>query len=90
MLGVGGFYADEMVDDDDRTMTLGLDLVWSAGIGAEWQWTEDRSVTASLSYIGVGDAPVTTDEIPGIRAMEGEFTSRDTWFFRIGIGFGSI
>ena len=90
MLGVGGFYADEMVDDDKRTMTLRLDSVWSAGIGAEWQWTENRSVTTSLSYVGVGDAPVTTAEIPGIGALEGEYTSRDTWLLRIGISFGSI
>lgn len=90
MLGVGGFYADEMVDDDQRTMTLRLDSVWSAGLGAEWRWTKDRSVTASLSYIGVGDAPVTTPDIPTIGGFEGEYTSRNSWLFRIGVTFGSL
>ena len=90
MLGVGGFYADDMVDDDQRTMTLRLDSVWSAGIGAEWRWTKDRSVTASLSYIGVGDAPVSTEELPIVGVLEGEFTSRNSWLLRIGVSFGSL
>lgn len=90
MLGVGGFYADEMVDDDLRTMTLRLDSVWSAGLGAEWRWTKDRSVTASLSYIGVGDAPVTTPDITTVDGFEGEYTSRNSWLFRIGVSFGGL
>ncbi len=88
MLGVGGLATNEMVDDDERTMTLRLDALWSLGVAAEWQWTESRTVSVSLAYMGVGDAPVRTGEIQGLGSLEGEFDSRDTWLFQVGMTWG--
>ena len=90
MLGVGGFYVDDMIDDDKRTMTLRLDAMWSLGVAAEWQWTDRRTVQFGLSYITLDDAPVTTPEIPGIGAATGKFTQRDTLMLRVGLSWGSL
>ena len=90
MLGVGGLITNEMIDDDERTMTLRLDALWSAGVAAEWQWTDSRRVKMSLSYIGLDDAPVVTASIPGPGSLEGKFKSRDTLLFQIGVNWGSI
>jgi hypothetical protein len=44
----------------------------------------------SLSYMGMGDAPVSTPSIPGFGSLEGKFTSRDTVLFQIGVNWGSL
>jgi long-chain fatty acid transport protein len=90
LLGVGGAVSNQMIDDDARTMTLRLDSLWSLGIAAEWLWTDSRSVTMSMSYLGVGDAPVTTPSLPGLGSLEGRFTSRNTILFQIGMSWGSL
>jgi hypothetical protein len=63
-----------MIKDDDRTMTLCLDSLWSVGVGLEWLWKEKRKVSASISYVGMDDAPVTTPSLPGLGALSGEYT----------------
>jgi long-chain fatty acid transport protein len=90
MLGVGGLVTNQMIDDDQRGMTLRLDSLWSIGVTAERQWTDSRRVTFGLSYFGIGDAPVTTPRIPGLGSLEGKFTSRDTLLLQIGMSFGSL
>jgi long-chain fatty acid transport protein len=90
MLGVGGALTNELVDDDNRTMALRLDAIWTLGVAAQYQWTDERSVRASLSYIAAGDAPVETGEIPGLGSLQGEFESRDTVLFQIGMSFGGL
>ncbi len=88
MLGIGGLYVDDMVDDANRTLALRLDSIWSVGVGIEWQWTEQRAVSATISYLGVGDAPVTSPSIAGLGAITGEYTSRDIYQIEIGVTFG--
>ena len=90
MLGVGGLVTNQMIDDEERTMTLRLDALWSLGLAAEWQWTDSRTVKMSVSYVGMDDAPVSTPAIPGFGSLEGKFTSRDTVQFQIGMSWGSI
>ncbi len=90
MLGVGGLVTNQMIDDDERSMSLRLDALWSLGVAAEWQWTPTRSVTMSMSYFGMGDAPVTTPSLPVVGSLEGQFSSRDTFLFQIGISFGAL
>jgi long-chain fatty acid transport protein len=90
MLGVGGLVTNQMVDNDERTMILRLDALWSAGIAAEWQWTDSRRVKMSLSYMGLDDAPIASDSIPGVGSLEGKFKSRDTWLFQVGMNWGSL
>ena len=71
-------------------MTLRLDALWSAGVAAEWQWTETRTIKMSIAYMGVGDAPVTTPDIPVLGSLEGKFESRDTLLFQLGMTWGSL
>lgn len=89
MLGVGGLVTNQMIDDDERTMTLRLDGVWSLGLATEWRWTESRSIKASVSYVGMDDAPVSTPSIPGLGSLEGRFTRRDSVVFQVGVSWGS-
>jgi long-chain fatty acid transport protein len=90
MLGVGGLVTNQMIDDDERTMTLRLDALWSLGLAAEWRWTESRRVKMSVSYMGMDNAPVSTPSIPGFGSLEGKFTSRDTLLLQIGMSWGSL
>jgi hypothetical protein len=71
-------------------MTLRLDALWSVGLAAEWRWTDSRRVKMSVSYLGMGDAPVSTPSIPGFGSLEGRFTSRDTVLLQIGMSWGSL
>jgi long-chain fatty acid transport protein len=89
MLGVGGLVTNSMVDDDERTMTLRLDALWSLGLAAEWRWTDARSVKVSVSYIGVDDAPVSTPSIPGFGSLDGRFTRRDALLLQVGMSWNS-
>ena len=90
MLGVGGLVTNQMIDDDERTMTLRLDALWSLGLAAEWRWTDSRSIRISMSYVGMDDAPVSTPGIPGFGSLEGKFTSRDTLLFQVGVSWNSL
>jgi len=90
MLGVSGLVTNQMIDDDDRSMTLRLDALWAAGIGAEWRWTDKRRVKFALSYMGLDDAPVQTADIPGVGSLEGKFEQRDTLLFQVGISWGDL
>ena len=90
MLGVSGLVTNEMIDDDERTMTLRLDALWSVGFAAEWQWTNARTIKMSLSYMGMGDAPVTTPDIPQVGSLQGKFENRDTLLLQIGMTWGSL
>ena len=90
MLGVGGFVTNEMIDDDERSMTLRLDALWSLGLAAEWRWTDARSVKLSLSYLGMDDAPVSTPGIPGFGSLDGRFTRRDTLILQVGVSWNSL
>ena len=88
-IGFGALYVGDMVDDDNRTITLRLDSMWGAGIGLEWKWKDNRSLSATLNYIQLGDAPVTSPSIPGIGAVTGSFTDRGTIYLEIGMSWGN-
>jgi long-chain fatty acid transport protein len=89
MLGVSGFYVDDMIKDDNRTFTLRLDSLWGFGLGAEWQWDERRKVEFSASYIEIGDAPVTGASIPGIGSLGGSFSDRQVIQLQVALKFGA-
>lgn len=90
MLGVGGLVTNQMIDDDERTMTLRLDTTWSAGVSAQWKWTPTRRVKMSVSYVGIDDAPVATPSLPIVGSLEGKFKSRDMLVFQLGVNWGSL
>jgi long-chain fatty acid transport protein len=87
-IGFGAMYVDDMIDDDQRTLTLRLDSMWAAGFGVEWKWTPTRTVHATLNYIQIDDAPVTSPDVPIIGGVSGVFTDRGTIYLDIGVSFG--
>jgi len=88
-IGFGAMFVDDMVDDDQRTLTLRIDSLWTVGVGLEWEWTPTRIVNANLSYIQLGDAPVTSPTIPVIGNVTGIYTDRGTLFLELGMSFGT-
>jgi len=88
-VGVGGFFVSDMIGDENRTMALRLDDMWSLGVGFEWRWNSHRTVNASLNFLEMGDAPVSPPPIPGIGSVTGAFTSRQTIYFRISLSLGA-
>ncbi len=90
MMGVNGIYVDDMIKDEERTMTLRLDSLWSLGAAAEWQWTDNRKVQFGLSYLALDDAPVNSPPVAGIGRVSGKFTSRDLFMLRVAVSFGGL
>ncbi len=88
-IGFGAMYVDDMVEDDERTLTLRLDSLWAAGVGLEWQWTPERAVTFNLSYIQLDDAPVVSPSIPVLGSVSGEYSDRGTIFLEVGLSYGA-
>ena len=70
-IGFGFMYADDMVDDDERSMTLRLDSLWSAGVGLDWQWTDRRVVNVNLNYMKVNDAPIESPPLGPLGTVTG-------------------
>lgn len=90
MIGVSSAVTNEMLDDEDRTITLRLDQAWTAGIAAEWQWTDKRKVDMSVTYVGVGDGTVETAELPVLGSLQGKYKSRDIWLFQVSVNWGAL
>jgi long-chain fatty acid transport protein len=88
-IGFGAMYVDDMINDDQRTLTLRLDSMWAAGVGVEWEWKPTRVVSATLNYIQLDDAPVTSPTIPGFGSVTGRYTDRGTIFLELGMSFGT-
>ena len=84
-MGVGGFLVDDPVGKENRSMTFRLDDIWSLGVGLKWQWDERRVINASVNYLSVGDAPVELPFLGGFGQLTGDFTSRDTYYFRLSL-----
>ena len=88
-IGFGAFYVNDMIKDENRTMMLRLDDMWSVGVGIEWQWTDTRVLNVSLNYIKIGDAPTTSPDIPGFGTVSGRYTDRGTIFLETALSWGS-
>ncbi len=80
-------FVDDMIEDENRTLTLRLDSLWSVGFGIEWQLNDRRAITAMINYLQVGDAPVTSPAIPGIGSVTGRFSDRQTIWLQVGMDF---
>ena len=88
-IGIGVLYADDMIEDENRTLILRLDSLWSVGVGIEWQWNDRRAITATLNYLEIGDAPVASPPILGIGSVTGRYTDRQTIWLQVGINLGA-
>ena len=87
-VGIGGAWVDDMIEDEKRTMTLRLDSVWGLGVGVEWQWKPDRTITATLNYFEIDEAPVTREAIGGLGVVNGRYTDRGSVVLRVALSLG--
>jgi long-chain fatty acid transport protein len=88
-LAVAGVYVADMVDDENRQLSLRLDEMWGVGAGIEWLWRDNWRFDASINYMAIGDSPVTTDDIEAIGGpISGRFTSNDFLLLQFGVGWG--
>ncbi|MGI9291665.1 MAG: OmpP1/FadL family transporter [Gammaproteobacteria bacterium] len=92
-LALAGLYVPEMVDDDNRQITLRIDEIWGAGIGLEWRYSDNLLFDATFNYIQIDDSPVesdpTFDPDLGFGTVSGEFTDRDFFLFQFGVEWGA-
>ncbi len=88
-IGFGFMITDDMVDDDERTMTLRLDSLWSAGVGIDWQWTDRRVVNFNLNYMKIDDAPVESPPLGPLGTVTGRYVDRETIWLNVGLNFGT-
>ena len=89
MITVAGIYVSDMVDDDNRQLSLRLDDAWGVGAGIEWRWSDNWLLDASVSYTEMGDSPLTTDDIEAIGGpVSGRFTDREFWILQFGVEWG--
>jgi hypothetical protein len=65
----------------------GLDL-GCGGFGVEWQWKTDRTITATLNYFEIDEAPVTRDVIGGLGVINGHYSDRGTINLRVAMSLG--
>lgn len=89
MIGIGALYADDMVSDEQRTLTLRLDDMWAIGVGVEWQWTPTRAINATVNYLQLGDAPVSSPSVGNLGAVTGSYSDRATIWLQVGMNFGT-
>ena len=45
-------------------------------------------ISATLNYLELGDAPVTSPSIPGIGSVTGRFSDRGTIYLRVALNLG--
>ena len=88
-IGFGAFITGDMIKDENRTMMLRLDALWSVGVGIEWQWTDTRSLNVNLNYMEFGDAPTTSPDIPGFGSISGKYTDRGIIFLDVSMSWQS-
>ena len=88
-VGIGGFVTNDMIEDEERTMTLRLDRIWSIGAGFEWLWKPGRRVSATLNYLKIDDAPIASPPIGNLGSVSGRFTDRGTVYLRVGLTLGA-
>jgi long-chain fatty acid transport protein len=88
-IGLGALFVDDMVDDDERNMSVRVDSTWGLGVGIQWRWRDQRTVTANLGYLDGGDAPVTASSPGFIGEVSGRFTEQQTIFLQVAISMGS-
>ena len=78
----GALYTSQFIEDENRTFNFRMDRIWSIGLGAEYEWRDDRILGLNLNYYEFGDAPV-EDVDENFGTIRGEFTDR----YAVGMDF---
>jgi long-chain fatty acid transport protein len=81
----GVFYVSSPMDEEDHTAFMRLDQMWGAGIGLEYKYRMERSVSFNVTYMHFGDGKFTAQDVPIAGNIEGEYTKNYALAFGLGL-----
>jgi len=81
----GVFYVSPPQDEEHRTATMRLDQMWGVGLGFEYEYRKDRSVSFDVTYIQFGEGKFTAHDVPVVGGdIEGKSTTNYGLVFGLG------
>jgi len=87
----GAFYISSGQNDGDRRPSMRLDQIWGAGLGYEYSFRKNRSVSLDVTYVQLGDGKYSIKDVPVAGDIEGRYTCNNALVFSAGVkwGFGA-
>ncbi|MCK7466827.1 MAG: hypothetical protein MZU91_00875 [Desulfosudis oleivorans] len=61
-----------------------LDQMWGVGLGFEYEYRKDRSVSFDVTYIQFGKGKFTAHDVPVVGDIQGEYTTNYGLVFSLG------
>jgi long-chain fatty acid transport protein len=80
----GVFYVSPPMDEENRTASMRLDEMWGVGLGFEYGYRKDRSVSFDVTYIQFGKGKFTAHDVPAVGDIQGEYTTNYGLVFSLG------
>ena len=84
MIRSGVFYVSSGQDEENRTASMRLDQMWGVGLGFEYAYRKDRSVSFDITYIQFGEGRYTVQDAPVVGDIEGKSSTNYGLVFGIG------
>jgi long-chain fatty acid transport protein len=80
----GAFYVSPGQEKANRTVFLRLDQMWGVGLGFEYKYRKNRSVSFDVTYIQFGEGKFTAHDVPLAGDISGKYTTN--WGLVFGLG----
>ncbi len=81
---MSGFaYDSSPVDNEDRTPDMPLDRQLRYAIGAQYEYSNDITISAAYELMDGGDAKINQDQGPLTGELKGEYDPNQIHFFNI-------
>jgi long-chain fatty acid transport protein len=83
----GALHITQPIKDENRTFLLRLDRIWGVGAGFRREIGGRGAFSMSLNLFDLGDAPLTTPDLPLVGSISGEYSTHrgatlDLWYSR--------
>jgi hypothetical protein len=78
------FYVSSGQDEENRTASMRLDQMWGVGLGFEYAYRKDRSVSFDITYIQFGEGRYAVQDAPVVGDIEGKYSTNYGLVFGIG------
>jgi long-chain fatty acid transport protein len=86
-LAFGAMHLTSGMDDEERTISLPLDRVWSVGAGFRRALEDGRRLRVNVNYIDAGEAPVDQETSPLSGRLVSAFTTNETLMVDVSVSF---
>jgi len=80
----GMFYVSSGQDEENRTASMRLDQMWGVGLGFEYAYRKDRSISFDVTYIQFGEGKYAVHDAPVVGDIEGKSSTNYGLVFGIG------